>query len=318
MADPTSPSSWEISNTTNPTSPTSSRHRKQGSSGESTATNVDTTDTYRQGFPAPLRPLPQEHYIATRDDGERMRWESTQEAILGFIQARNVHFESLALINRRHRRAKVSDNDLTILITAKHDPTSDSWYLMLQDIYTYLQQNGLPPIRAEIFDPLYVRVPDHFIVELSHPLISAWPNLCHRIIEALGSRPWLTLTAVRRGIHKTSTDNPITILITTPDPPAIDVTREAILLLCARAGFHLQFEISEESSVFGTSSPDEMQLHASAFTGPILMGSSVSAKSVEDTSGTMGGAIILSKNNSRVRVGVTNFHIMQTYDTDRK
>jgi hypothetical protein len=212
----------------------------------------------------------------------------------------------------------VSDNDLTILITAKHDLTSDSWYLMLQDIHTYLQENGLPPVRAEIFDPLYARVPDHFIVEQSHSLISAWPNLCHRIIEALGSRPWLTLTAVRRGIQKTPTDNPITILITTPDPPAIDVTRGDILSICARSGFHLQFEILEESSIFGMGSPDEMQLHASTFTGPILMGSSVSEKSVEDTSGTIGGAIVLSKNNSRVRVGVTNFHVIQTHDTDRK
>jgi hypothetical protein len=53
-------------------------------------------------------------------------------------------------------------------------------------------------------------------------------------------------------------------------------------------------------------------LDNNSFANLISMGSSVSPKSIQDSSGTIGGRIVLSKGKFRVRVGVTNFHIIRT------
>ena len=189
---------------------------------------------------------------------------------------------------------------------------------MLQDLYTYLQESDLPPVRVEIFDPRYSRAPAPSIVELSHPLVPVWPNLSDRIIEALDSKPWLTLTAIRRGTHVNREENPVTILITTPEPSSLDSTRESIRSICADAGFHLPLEILKERNVFAVDNPDEIGLSLDDFVNRISMGSSISVASVENSSGTIGGTIFLNTNTSRVQVGVTNFHVMRTPDISER
>lgn len=84
-----------------------------------------------------------------------------------------------------------------------------------------------------------------------------------------------------------------------------------------QAGFPLQVELLEESSLFCMESPSEKNLDASAFGGDIPMGISISPRSVQDASATIGGAILLSKNNLHVRMGVTNFHVFWSKDTPK-
>jgi len=241
-------------------------------------------------------------------------WEPTKNAIIGYLEARVITWEVVTLINRRNPRHRASQDDLTILISAPHDPSSDSWYLMLQDLQGYLQERGLTQLRVEIIDERYARVPDHFIVEPSHPLVYAWPGIRDRIIEALGPAPWLSLTAIRRGVNKIPEENPITILITTPNPLCLRLMLKPIISICANAGFPLQVEVLEESGVFGMDNPSERVLDVGSFANPIPMGSSVSSKSAQDRSETIGGGILLTKGNLCVRTGVTNFHVLRTKD----
>src|SRR5437667_3315402 len=130
MADPSSPNTHAPSGSTTPISLGSeSRAQRQGSSAESAASNVDTTNPFRQGFPNPLRPLPQFSFIVEAEDAEKMVWwEPTKNAIIGYLEARGITWEVVTLINRRNPRHKASQDDLTILISAPHDPSSDSWY----------------------------------------------------------------------------------------------------------------------------------------------------------------------------------------------
>jgi hypothetical protein len=317
MSDPKSPSTWHPSSSTDPTWLGSGR--RQHSSGESTATNVDATDPFRQGFPNPLRPLPQVNFIVKPEDAEKIQqwWGGAREAVLKSIQARGVKWGSVTLVNRRNPRDEPNELDLTILISARHDLSSDSWYLSLQDIFAYLQENGLSHIRVEMIDLEFSRPPANFIVEASHPLVLAWPNIRDRIIGIFGARPWLSLSVVRRGTHKIPEENPVTILITTPDPPRIRPLLEPILLVCANTGFLLQAEIFEEDSLFGMQNPAERRLSMSALSNVIPMGSSISQRSIENNSATIGGAIILSRGGSQVRVGVTNFHVFWSKDTPK-
>lgn len=318
-ASPSVPSIWDVSSPqlTHLTSPsrasrTSRRsRRRKDDCGESTDTIVDTDDTYRQGFPYPLRPLPLQHFIVEAGVKEQIQWSSTSEAITGLLQMRDVRWETVTAVNRRHPEAEPRPDDLTILITAQRDTSSDDWYLVLQDIHGYIQQQGLPPLRVEIYDPRHVRNPHNFIVESSHPLVSAWPNLSDLIINSLGSGPWLTLTAVRRGSSLVPEENPITILITSPDPSTLETKRESILSVCARAGFSVRLEIWKKQTVFGTDGDTGVVQPKDAFMGPIPMGSSISPET-EDTSGTMGGQIVLTINNSQIQLGLTNFHVLRT------
>jgi hypothetical protein len=66
------------------------------------------------------------------------------------------------------------------------------------------------------------------------------------------------------------------------------------------------------SGLFAMDNPGEVVLDSSCFANPIPMGSSVSPKSVQDSSGTIGGGIVLSKGKFRAQTGVTNFHVMKT------
>ncbi|KAH0565173.1 hypothetical protein GP486_001437 [Trichoglossum hirsutum] len=317
MADPTSPTTNTPPIPSGSTAPTSlgsgSQTQRQGSSAGSAASSVDTTNPFRQGFPNPLRPLPQANFIVDAKDAESIGWwEPIQAAAMGYMKARGIAWNTVTLINRRNPRHEPSPNDLTILITAFHDAASDSWYLMLQDLQAYLQDRGLTHLRVEIMDDRFARMPDHFIVESAHPLVYAWPGICDRIIRALGPAPWFTLTAIRRGINKIPENNPITVLITSPDPPSLYPIVASIESICEDANFVLKVEILEESGLFAMDNPGEVTLDSSSFANPISMGSSVSSKSVQDSSGTIGGGIVLSKGKFRVRTGVTNFHVMRT------
>jgi hypothetical protein len=318
MADPSSPdtNTYAPSGSTAPTSLGSGpQAQRQGSSAESASSNVDTTNPFRQGFPNPLRPLPQASFIVEAEDAEKMKWwELTKKAVIGYLEVRGIIWGSIALINRRNPRHKASQDDLTILIKAPHDPSSDSWYLMLQDLQEYLQGRGLTQLRVEIMDERYARAPDHFIIEPSHPLVRAWPTIRGHIIGALGLAPWFTLTAIRRGVDKIPEKNPITILITTPDPLRLRPMLEPIVSICANAGFILQVEVLEESGVFGMGNPSERVLDVGSFANPIPMGSSISPKVIQDSCGTMGGGILLTEGKLCVRTGVTNFHVLRTKD----
>jgi hypothetical protein len=226
--------------------------------------------------------------------------------------ARGIAWNTVTLINRRNPRHEPSPDDLTILITAFHDAASDSWYLMLQDLQGYLRDRGLTHLRVEIMDDRFERMPDHFIVEPAHPLVDVWPGICDRIVRALGPAPWFTLTAIRRGIDKIPEKNPVTVLITTPDPPRLHPLIAPIKSICANTGFFLEVEVLEEGGLFAMDNPGEVILDGSSFANPISMGSSVSPTSIQDISGTIGGGIVLSKGNFRARTGVTCFHVMRT------
>jgi hypothetical protein len=275
---------------------------------------------YRQGFPNPLRPLPQTNFIVTQADAEKMPWcDLTIQAAVRFLQARDIEWGSVTIINRRGPQDEPDKYDLTILIAASRDTNSDSWYLMLQDLYGYLQEHDLLHLRVEMLDPRYARVPDHHIVEYSHPLVAAWPDLRDRIIKVLGSSQWLTLTAIRRGIHMSPKENPITILITAPDPPSLSPMSEIILSICRDMGFSLRLEILKERTALGSAKPGGILLTRDAFVDSISVGSSVGRKFAEDSSGTIGGTIVLSRGNSHIRMGVTNFHVIQSQGIlDRK
>lgn len=123
--------------------------------------------------------------------------------------------------------------DLTLLIDAQHDRSSDSWYLSLQDIFSYLRENNLSHIRVEMIDGKHSRAPGSFIVEPSHPLVPVWPGIRDQIITTLGARPWLSLSATRRGTHEILEENPVTILIMTPCPADLRPLLDTITSICA-------------------------------------------------------------------------------------
>ncbi|KAI9781050.1 MAG: hypothetical protein M1839_006325 [Geoglossum umbratile] len=316
MADPTNPATNTPSIPSGSTAPTSlgsgSRSRRQGSSAESAASNVDTANPFRQGFPNPLRPLPQVNFPVDAQDAEGINWKLIQAAAIGYMEDRGIAWNTVAIINRRNPQHEPSPDDLTILITAPHDATSDAWYLMLQDLRGSLQDHGLINLRAEIMDVRFARMPDHFVIELGHPLVNAWPGICGRVIQALGSLPWFTLTAIRRGIDDIPENNPITILVTTPDPPRLYPIIAQVERICEKAGFALKAEVLEGSCPIAMDNPGEVALDRSSFANPIRMGSSISPQSIPNSSGTIGGGIVLRKGKLRARVGVTNFHVMRT------
>jgi hypothetical protein len=237
--------------------------------------------------------------------------------IIKILEARDVTWVSISLANRRNPRAEADELDLTILISARHDTSSNSWYLALHDIFDYHQGSDLSYIRVEIIDWEYSRALANFIMEPSHPLVFVWPKICNRIIEALGTRPWLTLTAIHRGTYKIPKQNPVIILITVPDSSSLCPVLTPIMSICANEGFPLEAEVFEESSLLAVQNPGGKRLEASAFTDVIPMGSSISAALAQDRSDTMGGAIILSKNNLHVHIGVTNFHVMSSQNTPK-
>ncbi|KAI9765201.1 MAG: hypothetical protein M1839_005608 [Geoglossum umbratile] len=155
-------------------------------------------------------------------------------------------------------------------------------------------------------------MPDHFVVESGHPLVNAWLGICGCIIRALGPLPWFTLTAIRQGIDNIPENNPITILITTPDPPRLYPIIAQVEWICEKAGFALKADVLEGSRPIAIDNPDEVALDGSSLVNPIRMGSSVSPQSIPGSSGTIGGGIVLSKGKLRVRTGVTNFYVMRT------
>ncbi|KAI9758856.1 MAG: hypothetical protein M1840_003743 [Geoglossum simile] len=321
MADPSSPTTYNPSTPSSSTAPTSlgslsrSRAQRQGSSTESSQSNVDTSSPFRQGFPNPLRPLPQAHFVVTARDTEGIGWwKTTREAVIGYLEVRKIDWDSISVIYRCDPRDEPSPDDLTIFISAPYDAGSNSWYLMLQDLQGYLQDRGLAHLRVEIMDGRFARIPDHFIVESTHPLVPAWPGIRDSIIKALGRTPWITLTAIRRGIDSIAENNPVTILITTPNPPTIRPLIKPIESICENAGFALNAEVLEGSSLFAMDDPGEVVLDISSFADPIPMGSSASPRSRSDSSGTLGGAILLTKGKLRALAGVTNFHVMRTKD----
>ncbi|KAI9778204.1 MAG: hypothetical protein M1839_008321 [Geoglossum umbratile] len=274
MADPTCPATNTPSIPSGSTAPTTlgsgSQSRRQGSLAESAASNVDTTNPFRQGFPNPLRPLPQANFVVDAQDAESINWKLIQAAGIGYMEDREITWNTVAIINHRNPRHEPSPGDLTILITAPHDAASDSWYLMLQDLQGSLQDHGLTHLRAEIMDSRFARMPDHCVVESGHLLVNAWP-----------------------GIDNIPENNPITILITTPDPPHLYPIIAQVEWICKKAGFTLKAEVLEGSHSLAMDNPDEVTLDESSFANPILMGSSISPQSIP---------------GSRV----TNFYIMRT------
>jgi hypothetical protein len=163
-------------------------------------------------------------------------------------------------------------------------------------------------------DERYARMPDHFIIELSHSLVYAWPTIRGRIIRALGLAPWFTLIAIRQGVDKIPKKNPITILIITPDPLRLWLMLEPIILICTDASFILQVEVLEESKVFSMDNSGERVLDVGSFANPILMGSNISPKVIQDSSRTIGRKILLTKCKLYVRTDVTNFHVLKIKD----
>jgi hypothetical protein len=241
-------------------------------------------------------------------------WKPVREDVSKSLLARRVRWETINLFYRRDSQDEPSEDDLTIFIGAHHNASSNSWLLVLGDVYKILQKKDLS-VRVEIMDRLYARAPLHYIVESSHPLIPKWPTISTRIAEMLGSRPWLTLTAIRRGRHRNPKDNPVVVLITTPDPPSLRPLVEDIKMICRRSGFALEVELLREKSIFGMSRPCTQN---SDFIDPIPMGTSISACSVQDHAGTMGGAIEVRMGTMCVRVGVTSYHVFQTPGTKSK
>lgn len=127
-----------------------------------------------------------------------------------------------------------------------------------------------------------------FIVEPTSPILQKWPILEPKIVDILGTLPWLALELLRRGEHRT--DNTITVVITIQEKSDLDWTsvRDRIVKLledseCA----YVAVEIGRGTVNTG-GEKDSRILPKHAYSLPALPGSSIAPRGSSKSAGTFG------------------------------
>ncbi|GAD94396.1 predicted protein [Paecilomyces variotii No. 5] len=276
----------------------------------STESIIDASHPFRLGFPAPLPNFPTPHFTA--DDNPLVDREEIIQTITSLLKQRDITWGTIVVVSRR-TSATISDRRPTIIITAPA-VENDSWYLVLKDIQEYLLKNSLDKICVEIHDPEGLKIPAHFPVEAEHPIVSVWPKLLEDIVTVLEPALWHSVSAVRRGYNNNARLNPVTIVITSKYPMELSLSRPTIQFRCRQ--YRLEkidvcfVKVEAILSAGGFQFPDEGRDFA--LSTDLSPGSSIGLSSEPRATGTLGGKIIVQREDIFHEVGVTNFHVISS------
>ena len=309
--DPTSDFSNAEPSTTSPTthtSPGSWYQQRQEASGEYSGSKIDSRTALRQGFLAPLRPLPLANGPAAPNTEETINWPRAREIILDILKKHIDNDFSMSLVNRLLPslvKAPVSENqNLTCLIITQRDAHSNSWHIALKELEEQFNVGSISGFTIEFMDPEMFRPLRPHILEEEAPIEPFWDELCPKIGEELSELRFFSISCYRLGRHPEGPKNPVTISIGAPldSCETWDSLTDTIRQVVKRI-FPGEIEISivPMDHPFGDERPFiywpeesmfEVHLPISAFESAVKMGSSFGPKDV-DTSATMGGTVRL-------------------------
>lgn len=230
------------------------------------------------------------------------------------VENHHVEWYQISAITRTCTR-KVEPEIDTILILAEKQNSNENWLGAFKDIRTLCTSLGLPNMNIEIADGRAVLPVFSFSVEATEPVLGKWPNLQPRIIEILGSQPWLALELLRRGDDLlTHSNNPVTVVVTieeTSESGWTNVRDEIATLLEEAECGYIAVEIGR-GVVFNGADKDSRILTDHAYTLEARPGSSIGPRRSTKSAGTFGCFVRLRfpESDNWKTMGLTCHHVV--------
>ncbi|KAK2753091.1 hypothetical protein FQN55_005051 [Onygenales sp. PD_40] len=258
----------------------------------------------RLGFPAPLPRSSTEWRPA--DDG----FPSLElvQAVNSLLSRHKIEYHNTLYVSRQPSSSE-SEYRPTILIPAV-STSDDSWYILLRDIKEYLVQNSLPQVCAEIYDPVFFRLPAHFPVEETHPIVQIWPRLADDIVQIVEPKLCSSISCVRRGHEAEPGRNPVTIVLTSEYPAKLaSESKQTILYRMRHYGLEgIEIAYVEVENILDADPSGGPR--AFPVTNELSMGCGIGLEGDAVASATLGGKLVVSLGGTDYQVGVTNFHVV--------
>jgi len=275
--------------------------------------NIDKVDDKRMGFPSPLPKFPVDVSPVPKGVSDAINWNQLSGALERILERRNIKWNTYYLHNQASQYDGIMHTTIMVIATAHND--SDIWYHSLVDIRNLLEMKGITSLSVEFLDPTYPTEPYVFPLELGHPIASKWGALYDRVEGVLYrhglSQTWSTLSVYRRGLTDKFEDSEPYLVITTPNTAPMErilpELKEAVALMQVLC----EVEIIQQSNEFLFATSDCRQILTSDdFSNTTKVGCSLGLQNSKVAATFGGSAWLTYQDGSRVRVGMTNFHIL--------
>jgi len=286
------------------------------------AITVDSRLSYRIGSPYPLPVLPVETERVAKNTEAFQSYQEHHDSILSILDQEDVAVIATGLVHRMHTGDAPSNDNATVIILSDAKKGSDvpvKWERAVCKIREFLLHKGIN-IRVEIIDyQAYVGAIASPILHEHTDVIKGWGKATEKVFETIKNKKWLSVDILHCGLRDPVGHSP-TVVISAQDADDEDWWTNIIPIVRSKApGFDVELRYATSVLQPAANSDDQEGLErtvtAKSYDKNVWMGASCGPKEIgSGVTGTIGGALELSKNGETFNCAITCHHVL--FDLD--